>query len=134
MRFCQTTTMFALSLAALTAAVPQAPALGQTEAIRQNATSICMIGTSPYGNRFAIIVPATDTGHMRAKGFEPGQCEDAFASQAEREAFRDSICWIASSWREDLQQHFERERGERPAVLCGMAEIAVGQWEGAGRQ
>lgn len=134
MRFRQPATMFALGFMALSTAAPQAPALAQSEPGGQNATALCMIGTPATGGRFAIIVPAADARHMRMKGFEPVQCDDVFASQAERQAFRDSICWIASSWREDLQQHFERERGERPAVLCGMAEIAVGQWERAGGQ
>jgi hypothetical protein len=90
--------------------------------------AVCMSRVIRDDNRFWIIVPSKDVRTMVAKGFVPGPCRMAFGSQEQREAWRDQICHIASSWREDLQDHFEKTRGERPAVLCGMAELAVSQW------
>lgn len=122
-------TTLAIVLTASFTAAPQGPALAQSEAGIGGAEPVCMARTTGDGREFSIIVPATDAGAMRAKGFEPAPCAEEFGSQARREAWRDSICEIASAWREDLQEHFERERGERPAVLCGMAEVIVGQWD-----
>ena len=94
-----------------------------------NANPICMIRSSSDGAKLSILLPGSDAATLKAKGFTTVPCAESFKSQADRETFRDTICEIASTWREDLQSHFERERGERPAVLCGMAEMVVGQWK-----
>lgn len=98
-----------------------------------NANPICMVRSSSDGAKLYILLPSSDAAAMKAKGFVVAPCEESFKSQADRETFRDNICEIASTWREDLQGHFERERGERPAVLCGMAEMVVGQWKRGGK-
>jgi hypothetical protein len=36
---------------------------------------------------------------------------------------------MASTYRADQIAVFERTYGERPGVLCGMAEVAVSQWQ-----
>ena len=82
--------------------------------------------------RTIAILPATDVAAMKAKGFDPVPCKRDFGSAEQREAYRDAICQMVSSWREELQADFERVRGERPAVLCGMAEIAIDSWSRGG--
>lgn len=92
-----------------------------------------MVRSSSDGAKLSILLPGSDAATLKAKGFTTAPCDAIFKSQADRETFRDAICEIASTWREDLQSHFERERGERPAVLCGMAEMVVGQWKRGGK-
>ena len=120
----------ALSLVSITS--PSATAQAASDRVDPAAVlpggAVCMSRVIRDEDRFWIIVPAKDARTMMVKGFVPGHCRMAFGSQEQREAWRDQICHIASTWREDLQDHFEKTRGERPAVLCGMAELAIGQW------
>ena len=89
-----------------------------------------MVRADDGQNELTILLPELYASSMSAKGFVLVDCAARFASIADRQRYRDSVCEIASSWREELQQYFERQRGERPAVLCGMAEEVVGQWGG----
>lgn len=99
-----------------------------------NPAPVCMARTAGDGSVLSIILPARDAQGLMAKGFVAVPCEIAFPTEQQREEWKDAICTIASEWREELQEHFERERGERPAVLCGMAEAAVAPWERGGGQ
>lgn len=95
---------------------------------------VCMERVTNKGPSLSILTPSISAEAMEAKGFEIVPCSRKFATQEQQEKWRDSICQIAASWRPDLQDHFELTRGERPAVLCGMAEMAIGQWTKGGTQ
>lgn len=98
------------------------------------AAPVCMARVSSDGSKLSILLPASDQQAMSAKGFEPEPCNVAFSTSEEREGYRDAVCAMTANWREELQLHFERMRGERPAVLCGMAEVAVSRWNRRGGQ
>ena len=105
----------------------------QTRSPSENATPACMERTSRGGDTIAVILPRSNSKKLQAKGFKNVSCNKRFRTEAERIAYRDAICAIASSWRLELQAHFERVHGERPAVLCGMAEAAMNsQWKRKG--
>lgn len=76
----------------------------------------------------SILVPAINVPAMRAKGFINDDCARRFRSITQRRAWRDNICKYAAEQSEVLQKQYEAQFGERPAVLCGMAELVVGQW------
>jgi hypothetical protein len=117
-----------LALASLLAVHFAEEKLGAQPAQETMASATCMVKLSNDGQKLAVILPHSDAAALQVKGFVQTLCESVFKSQSDRESYRNDICQIASSWREDLQNHFERERGERPGVLCGMAEMVVGQW------
>lgn len=95
--------------------------------------TICMALPLTDGSAMNIILPASNEPAMRAEGYVVVSCGEAFTDRASQERWRDNICQITSSWREHLQRHFERERGARPATLCGMAEAVLGPWDRRGR-
>lgn len=66
---------------------------------------------------------------MRAKGFAEFKCTRRNFNRERQERFRDKICGWASEKSERSQEQLERVLGERPAVLCGMAEVVLGQWD-----
>lgn len=76
----------------------------------------------------SVLVPATDRAAMQAKGFEVRLCAARFGSAAQRGRWRDQICGFAAFQSEPMQEQYERLFGERPAVLCAMAERVVGDW------
>ncbi len=117
-----------LSLAAL----PAMPVAAQSAS--NDAAPICMTRTPSEGAAVNIILPASNAGAMRAKGFETVPCSQSFATAAQRETYRDAICLAASKRSHSLQEAYELRLGERPAVLCGMAELAVSRWKRGGSQ
>lgn len=121
-----TSAMFAV---ALLAGLP-GNAHGQ-EIVEPSARSYsCMArGPNTDGGRITMIVvpsPAVET--MSAKGFTEFDCNREGFTLAQQVKFRDEICLIAAEQPEGMQTQLERVMGERPAVLCAMAEIVVGQW------
>lgn len=125
-------TCAALSLSAVAIILPSNVLAQSAPVERVTAAPVCMARASTDGSRLSIILPAANATVMQAKGFAPLLCHDVFASQADIAAYRDGICGIASSWREELQDHFENVHGERPAVLCALAEAASGRWKRKG--
>lgn len=91
--------------------------------------AVCMARTGSDGKPLAIIAPKVAEGAMAAKGFERQPCSANFSTPALREAYRDGVCHMASTWREGQLNAFEKTYGERPGVLCGMAEVAISQWQ-----
>lgn len=75
-----------------------------------------------------IVLPTHDVEAMRAIGFEEISCAEAFASTEEILEWREKACAMASNPDERLQELIETKFGARPAVFCGMAELAIGQW------
>mgnify|MGYP006910663630 CR=1 FL=1 len=105
------------------------PANAQSSQNEERSAMRCMIRILPDETTFPIIVQASNTSAMRAQGYEATPCRNVFPTAESRERWRDQICQITSTWRDELQRNFEEVRGVRPAVLCGMAEQAVGQWQ-----
>ena len=93
-----------------------------------NAAPVCLMRTLDDGARLDVIAPATDVGGLTKKGFQPTSCNVAFATVEQRETWRDAICTIVATANHGVQDAMEAKLGERPNVLCGMAEIAVGEW------
>lgn len=112
--------------------LPLPPVQAQTEA--NNAAPVCMARTAENGSTINIILPASNQGAMRAKGFLPVPCSEHFGTVQQREAYRDQICLAASRGDRTLQDTYELRLGERPAVLCGMAELAISRWKRGGRK
>lgn len=75
-----------------------------------------------------IIVPQTNASAMAAKGFAPFECGQRGFGLKKQLEFRDFVCRIAAEHSDGMQQQFEAVLGERPATLCGMAELALGSW------
>lgn len=78
------------------------------------------------------ILPEQDAEGLAGKGFARLPCSDAFASLEDAIAWRDKICRVTAVLPESMQGQLGRRLGERPAVLCGMAEQVLGQWDQAG--
>lgn len=130
MKFCiGTIAALALSVGVFPLAVA-APALAQSNS--NNSAPVCMSRMADDRAILTIILPASDQGAMKAKGFNPVPCTESFGTVEQRESYRDAICSITAHWRLQLQRHFERTRGEQPAVLCGMAEMAIERWRRGG--
>lgn len=89
----------------------------------------CMALPQEGGRQYPIIVAANQIGDLRNKGFRPIPCEEGFPNRASFELYRDRICYLNSILDEDMQEKFALAQGERPAVLCEMAEGYVGRWD-----
>jgi hypothetical protein len=97
-----------------------------------NPNAVCLsrsLDVSEGERQFSVVAPKSNAPALELKGFTHVQCGDAFRSRREALRFRDRVCEIASIPNDRLQDNFERRLGERPAVLCGMAELVVGQWQ-----
>lgn len=81
-----------------------------------------------------IVVPAAAKATMEAKGFEQFQCGKGGFGVAEQAAFRDKVCGMAANAPTPVQDQLEIAMGERPAVLCGMAELVLGASVNGGGQ
>lgn len=77
----------------------------------------------------SVILPARDVAALAAKGFTIEPCSKAFATEQSVEKWRDEVCLMAATLNSDVQDTIEQRAGERPAVLCGMAEEVVGAWQ-----
>ena len=115
------------------------PSLGQVDSsaeIAPPAAAICMVSKnrlvgSEADRETTIVVPAQNVAEMVQKDFAVQPCSRLFGGQDQQKLWRDNICTIAAVGSEFEQDHFEAAIGERPAVLCAMAELAVGQWDAA---
>lgn len=93
---------------------------------------ICMVRADVGEGDAVVVVTASDIPGLEAKGFQRVACAGAFGSHVGLVSFRDAICTIASIPDKATQDTYEAQFGERPAVLCGMAERALGQWKRKG--
>lgn len=76
-----------------------------------------------------VLVPAAQIKGMRAKGFKVSRCGANLSSLEAHRKWRDEICTIVATSNDDVQDALEKRLGERPNVLCGMAERALGRWQ-----
>ena len=124
--------MATLALASVSFAAAIEPASANTDDPGLGADDrICMIRSGEEGET-AIVLPTNDREAMMAKGFVDTPCGSAFAGEEDQRRFRDRICYLTASQNENVQQQLEALLGERPAVLCGMAEQVLGQWQRLG--
>lgn len=120
-------TICTVSLAALIAANPAHAQEQETgDDLLPGAT--CMVRTGEGGNATAIIVPKRSEPALLEKGFRPEPCSNNFGTPLERTEWRDLVCNLATDPDEYFQSQAEKALGERPAVLCGLAEMVVGAW------
>lgn len=110
------------------------PVSAQSEQGASNAAPVCMVRMISETEEFPIILPAADVDAMKAKGFEPKPCDADFGTAQQREAWKETICEMASIRTEGVHESFEAKWGERPNVLCGMAEQASSQWKRGRKQ
>jgi hypothetical protein len=118
-----------LILAASLAATPD-PVVAQT-ATSLTSSYACMErpsrGSGEQPTR--IVAPRASVELMEGKGFTEFDCDRGGFPMNQRFAFQSRVCRMAAEHPEGMQQQFEKILGERPAVLCGMAEVALGQWD-----
>lgn len=124
----QRVTSAALVVSLMLAVGTVLPVRAQPVADGAPAGAVCMAMMEDDRPVLAIILPATDAAAMKAKGYQPRSCSESFATQAQREAWRDRICELAALPLENIQKQFHSSYGERAQVLCGMAEVATSQW------
>lgn len=94
------------------------------------AGAVCMANDKGNAGKFTILVPRANVEAMKAKGFKLTKCTAKTASRKSRRAWRNSICALAAEPDEALQKHFAEQYGERPSVLCALAEQVVGRAKG----
>lgn len=94
------------------------------------ARPVCMAIDRGSDHSFVILVPRANVEAMKAKGFERMRCVRKTTSRKSRRAWRNSICALAAEPDEALQKRFAEQYGERPSVLCGMAEQVMGRAKG----
>lgn len=80
---------------------------------------------SPLGELF---VPERYVTALEAKGLAVVACPPKFRSTANVAEYRNNMCRLAAVLTVPRQDEFEASFGERPAVLCGMAEYLFGRW------
>lgn len=98
------------------------------EHMEPSTEKICMVLGSGASSG-AIVLSKSDESALLAKGFVRTPCDEAFASEAEQRDWRDRICRFVATAPEGMQKNMEGAMGERPAILCGMAEVVLGPWD-----
>lgn len=120
----------AVLAAVVTATSYKYPAHAQTS---PKTPLVCLVREGLRGNDpLHIVAPASDAAALKAKGFVAADCGDPAFSRNRQIAQRDLMCRIAANEPEGIQLQFEHMLGERPAVLCGVAEAALGAWDSTG--
>ena len=113
----------------------------QTTAERDR-TPVCMaralrdvpqVRAEQRGQPFQVVTVERAVQTLEARGFVRVDCATADLARADRRAsWRDEICKLASTGNEAAQRQLARAYGEKPAVLCAMAEQVAGPWERGG--
>lgn len=98
-------------------------------AVAGRADISCMARIAPDGRSVPIVLLETGEAVMSDKGFRLVECKDAFPTQRALLDYRDAICRVASLASGGTVQVYTVTLGESPAVLCGMAEAALGPWK-----
>ncbi|KWV91777.1 hypothetical protein [Erythrobacter sp. YT30] len=105
--------------------------LGELSLVKAQGKSgkpVCMTSDRKSEDPLLIVLPQGNRSALQAKRFKVIRCSDAFANEKEFEAWRDSVCDLASLPLEDIQKQFAAAYGVRAQVLCGLAEAVSGQW------
>lgn len=114
--------------------VVSGPIAAQNSEDQPRLNPVCMVKELEDGGQLPVVLPAGDQQAMKIKGFQVQPCAVAFGSRFKIEEWRNFICQIASDVSEARQTNFEQKWGERPAVLCGMAELTSSQWQRVRKQ
>ena len=112
---------------------------GSQAGVLADVDTLCMestlrdVGNVPVqsrGQRYTVIVAASDVPSLTAKGFLPTDCRSAgLASPQQLRAQRDDACELTHYGDIAIYDQFETATGVRPDVLCRGAELAAGPWE-----
>lgn len=132
----KTNAMLGCSLAFLIGMLPS-NLLAQSPQSMPLSTGICMVlqpqnnesGEATIAVRQPVLVPLSDEAAMLAQSFVAVPCSDTFATTTDQLQWRDFICTTTATQNEDVQRQLVDLLGERPAVLCGMAEAVLGPWQ-----
>ena len=122
---------FAIAIVAC-ATIPR-QARAQTTSAAPAAQQVCMVKQISEMSQMPIVASAEDVDALEAKGFDVESCDRAFEDLQNVERWRDYVCQIASVPNEKVQLKFEEKWGERPAVLCAMAELFSSPWKRGGQ-
>lgn len=119
-----------LSIAASTAlGVLATPLIAQDQSEDPN-SEVCMVRpTDGDGSPVKVITPQIYSQSLEAKGFTALPCEQAFPTMQDKIAWRDEVCSMVAMQSSDIHDQLEQVFGERPAVLCALAEEIVGPWQ-----
>lgn len=106
-----------------------APVSAQNENAASRTKPICLVRPSANLNvaPSRIIAPEAARKTLEGKGFEEFVCGKVGFSLPEQIRYRELVCKIAHEETEGMQRQFEGILGERPAVLCAMAELVLGE-------
>lgn len=109
---------------------PAAVALAQSSNSAAQGSNVCMLRASSTAtqNAIRIIAPNDAAAALEAKGFTQFPCAKGGFPIPTQIEFRDFICTVSSEYSEGMQKQFEALLGERPGVLCGLAEVSLGRW------
>lgn len=79
---------------------------------------------------YYVAAPSSMSKSLAAKGFTAVDCETAqLATPTAIAAWRDQTCELAAFGNAAVQNQLETALGERPGVLCAMAQVLVGPWD-----
>ncbi|MCK0127532.1 hypothetical protein [Erythrobacter sp. F6033] len=124
--------LVATALIATGISISPEEASAQVEADKLVPGAACLAREAADGRKVAVIAPVQSAPTLIAKGFAVESCERNFAGVGQRRKWRDEICELASEPDAHFQAQAEKIMGERPAVLCAMAEIVSSPWGRSG--
>lgn len=94
--------------------------------------NVAQVPAAKRGQSHRILTVEKSAAALEAKGFARVDCGTAdLRGASQRGQWRDEMCALAASGNEAVQNQLERALGERPAVLCALAEQASGPWQRA---
>lgn len=88
-------------------------------------------GQAGIGPMREVVVLVTEAANLEQKGYEAIDCPAKFVDSKGVAQWRDQVCAAASRDNEALQDRFERNWGERAALLCGSVQQVIGEWDGS---
>lgn len=93
-------------------------------------SDVAQVPAERRGQTFVVPATARAAGMLEKKGFRQVECSaSGMADTARLRAWRDEVCELAAFGNEATQNQLERALGERPAVLCALAEQLGGPWD-----
>ena len=125
-------TRCSMAVAVSILAVTAVPAVAQKQSVPSAVPSngvVCMIRSTEGEQHQPIILPSSDVAAMTEREFAIVPCQSVFLSQEAQLAWREAVCTITATMNENVQAQIALSLGEQPAVLCGMAEQALGPWQ-----
>lgn len=126
---CRTVLILGLFAVLSEGAITNLSAQEQSPPLKGDET-LCMARAKPDGSHeLPIVLQSADSEAMRAIGFVEIACSGAFETHSDILEWRDKACEMAADPDGRMQEVIKGRFGARPAVFCGMAEAAVGQWQ-----